>query len=164
MTLLRTDVAATLPLPLAVVNTTTILEAIRKRHPDYSWAFFVEMRIGTGYGKDAQQRLDAWTIHLWPSKFLFRVTYEIKASRSDFLNEIKQPLKRRAGLLLSNEFYFATPVGLVKEGELPIETGLIEVSDAGAKVRVAAPYRDTGAPSWRFVASLARRIDEMRLQ
>jgi hypothetical protein len=136
-----------------------IVEALRKWHgsPDKSWAFFDNLRTGTGYDKDCQQMLDAWAIGLWGS--WTRVTYEIKISRGDFFKEMKSPLKRRLGLLYSNEFYFVTPKGLLKPGEIPVECGLQEVDEEGGiRVVVPAPHRDTPAPTWRFMASVARRI------
>lgn len=157
--------------------TATILDALRQRHSQGDWVFFPELRIGTGYGKDAETRLDGWAIALYPSHSLLRVTYEIKVSRSDFLGEIRRkPLKRRAGLRMSNEFYFVAPKGLIKADELPPEAGLMEWNpDAqietlkelrkfrnGLYVTVSAPYRDTLPPTWRFVAALARLADRNR--
>lgn len=125
-----------------------------------------ELRIGTGFGKDAQQRIDFWAMVATPSGRFRRVAYEIKVSRSDFRKEIINPYKRRRALLLSNEFYFITPPGLVNDPAiLPVEAGLIEVSinppDAlfpvELKTIVAAPWRDTPGPSWQFLAAVARR-------
>ncbi len=134
-----------------------ILDGIVKRHTE-AWIFLPELRMGTGYGYSSEQRVDAWAIHPWPSKGLSAVAYEIKVSRKDWLNELKKPLKRRGALLHSNLFYFATPAGLIKDGELPIETGLIEVTDGRAKEVVPAPRRDIGPPTWLFVAALMRRL------
>lgn len=142
------------------IEAKTIIEALRKRHPKDQWAFFPELRIGTGAGKDAEQRLDVWAIAYWPStQGIKRVAYEVKVSRSDFLAELKNPLKRRRALLLSNEFYFAAPKGLIGVSELPPEAGLVEVDPEfrqGFHTLVAAPWRDIPPPSWRFVASIAR--------
>jgi len=152
-----------------------ILAALAMRHsPPERWAFFRELRIGTGYGKGVEQRLDAWAMSLWPSTGQNRFAYEVKISRGDFRREIKQPLKRRMGLLYSNYFYFATPSGLLKPEEIPPECGLIEVEpvelddwhrarwpkgqpEVRAVVKVPAPHRDTAPPGWMFLASIARR-------
>lgn len=125
------------------------------------WIHFDELRIGTGYGKDAEQRIDFWAMHTLPSERLRRVAFEVKVSRSDFLAELKQPRKRAVALLWSNEFYFVAPSGLISESELPPEAGLVEYrqDDLGARLhwRVMAPWRDTPPASWRFVASMLRR-------
>lgn len=141
------------------------------RGPQYravgdTWAFFEELRIGTGYGgSNIEQRIDAWAMSMWPSKNLTRIAYEVKVSRADFLKEIAAPLKRRRALLYSNLYYFITPPGLVKPEEVPIECGLQEVLDAPEgytsnrlKTIVEAPWRDNPPPPWSFFAAIARRV------
>lgn len=121
-----------------------------------------ELRVGTGYGKDADQRIDFWAMQAIPSKRFRRVAYEIKVSRADFLNELKQPRKRARALLLSNEFYFVTLPGIVKAGELPPEAGLIETGERWRgnlelTTKHPAPWRDGYPPTWQFLAAIARR-------
>lgn len=91
------------------MNAVKIVKALHHSHPRPNWAYFPELRVGTGYGKDNEQRLDAWAMNLMPSKQLSRYAYEVKVSRSDFLAEIKKPWKRKHALMLSNHFYFAAP-------------------------------------------------------
>lgn len=55
-----------------------IVEALRKRHNKREWAFFAELRVGTGYsskelrkaGINPEQRIDGYVINLYPSKNL----------------------------------------------------------------------------------------------
>lgn len=126
------------------------------------WALFEELRVGTGWGDGAEQRIDLWVMGLWKSTQYARHAFEVKCSRKDFLHELAQPLKRRPALLYSNVFYFAAPAGLIKPEELPIEAGLFEVGDWGngmmAMKTVDAPWRDPPPPSWRFFAAIARRV------
>lgn len=122
-----------------------------------------ELRVGTGYGKDADQRLDFWAMEALPSKRFRRVAYEIKVSRSDWLNELKRPRKRNRALLVSNEFYFVTTPDIIKAGELPPEAGLIETADRQRGrlelyTKHAAPWRDGYPPTWQFLAAVARRV------
>ncbi|WP_062105225.1 hypothetical protein [Bacillus niameyensis] len=153
-----------------------IVSALAKRHgatdvntAGKEWAFFEELRAGTGYrtfdykkGKvkpfNPEQRFDAWAINLYPSKQHERIVYEIKVSRSDFLSEISNPDKRQQALALSNYFYFATPKGLISVDEIPGECGLIEVNDdLSSRIKKKAPYRDTDVLTWQFLCSIARR-------
>ena len=142
-----------------------IIKALRARHgaAGREWAFFDELRAGTGYknrrkGFNPEQRFDAWAINLYPSKDHLAIAYEIKVSRSDFLHELKHPEKRKQALSVSNEFYFVTPKGLVKKEEIPPECGLIEVSpDLSSRIVLRAPYRKGKELSWNFLASIARR-------
>jgi hypothetical protein len=144
------------------------------------WIFLREVRVGTGFQGSSAQRLDAFALNCLPHTSMRRVCYEVKTSRADFLCELKQPLKRRAGLRYSNEFYFVTPVGLLNLCELPIECGLVEIGDFSAnermsalahsgmfahfdpshgvycRVTVPAPWRETPGPTWQFVAGMLR--------
>ena len=153
-------------------DTKAILKALRRRHPAAEWAFFEELRAGTGWGNkrwgadkapsNPEQRFDAWAINLYPSKNFLRIAYEIKVSRSDFLHEIKNPEKRSQALKLSNQFYFVAPQGLIKPTELPPEAGLIEVKDEWeSRLKVRAPMREAEAPTWQFFASIARRMQSL---
>lgn len=130
---------------------------------------FAELRIGTGYGKDAEQRIDYWVMEPIPSKRFRRIAYEIKVSRSDLRRELADPRKRRRALLLSNEFYFICPAGLIRPDEVPPECGLAEVSPIplqyqqaegcpyGFRHTIAAPWRDGHPPTWQFLAAVTRR-------
>lgn len=144
------------------------------------WLFLRELRVGTGRRNGALQRVDAWALNTLPHMAMKRVCYEVKVSRSDFLCELKNPLKRRVGMRYSNEFYFATPAGLCDIHEIPSECGLIEAGrctpeqwrswfhrqagffayDAAsglyAMVVVHAPWRDTPGPTWQLLASMLR--------
>lgn len=151
-------------LDLGLITTADIVKALYEHYSGTNWLCFNELRVGTGFGKDAEQRIDFWALDTYPSHRFRRVAYEIKVSRSDFLNELRQPLKRRRALLLSNEFYFISPPGLIKAGELPIECGLAEIT--GGRIdptttyinfKHAAPWRDTIPPTWQFVAAVVRR-------
>jgi hypothetical protein len=141
-----------------VLTSKQIVEALRERHPASEWFFFAELRLGTGFARDAEQRLDAWAMHAWPSSQFRRVAYEVKVSRSDYQRELKNPRKRRPALLMSNEFYFAVPSGLINIAELPPEAGLIEVNaDGSCHTTLAAPWRDALPPTWLFLAAIVRR-------
>lgn len=143
-----------------------VLKALQTRYSPPEWAFFKELRVGTGfkgYSLDREwgnpeQRIDAWVINCWPSQEFKRLAFEVKISRSDFLKELAEPTKRQVALKFSNEFYFAAPAGLIKSDELPEECGLIEVYEDGrTRIRRRAPTRPGSDPCWRFVAALARR-------
>ncbi len=127
-------------------------------HPRKSeWVFLRELRVGTGRHKAALQRLDAFALNCYPHLGMKRICYELKASRADFLCEMRQPLKRRIGMRFSNEFYFVTPPGLLSLADLPVDCGLIEVTEGGGcHVIAPAPWRDTPGPTWQFTASMLR--------
>lgn len=121
-----------------------------------------ELRLSTGFtGKRGEQRIDLWTMEMVPSKKHWRVAYELKVSRADWLKEKKDPLKRRGARLLSNQFYYVTPPGLITPDEIPIDCGLLEHQEPGRlghrmRVVVDAPKFDAEPPPWGFVASMMR--------
>ncbi len=142
-----------------------IISALEQLHDPHEWGFFEELRIGTGYGKDSEQRLDAWAIHYFPSKRNVTRCYEIKVSKSDFLNEIRQPLKRRPGLRLANEFYFVAPKGMLAIEDIPVECGLMEVDENGIiETTINAPFRDIMPPTWLFLAAISRRCNKDKVE
>lgn len=148
-----------------------------------------ELRCGTGYKIDANRYLDYWAMPCWEKDGGVgeRVSYEIKVSRSDFRKEIKEPVKRKMGLNVSNLFYFVTPAGLLKPEEVPSECGLIELfwrecyhhryhprvgrwesfneiplqiyRKLVGQTVVPAPHRDPNFLSWKFVAQLSRQLN-----
>ena len=143
------------------------------------WMLFRELRVGTGHRHHELQRLDAFALNCLPHLGMKRICYEVKVSRGDFLGEVRRPLKRRIGMRFSNEFYFVTPVGMLSLDEVPTDCGLLEVGRAEAEQSrklarmadgffymdnagwycttvVSAPWRDTPAPTWQFVAAMLR--------
>lgn len=142
------------------MNSKMIHDALRKLFCLPSCAYIPEFRAGTGYATGSERYLDAWVMFCYPSSGLVRIAIEIKISRSDFCREIKAPHKRDSALRLSNQYYFATPRGMIVEKDLPDECGLIEVENETAKISVEAPFRESPLATWPFVASLARRAAE----
>lgn len=156
-----------------------MLAVLADLHRNYAyrdaWAFFDGLRLGTGFRQDSAQTIDAFAVGLWPSKGSGSYAYEIKVSRSDFLRELKQPLKRRLALRFSNMFWFVTPEGLVKLEEVPIECGLLEIRHSQTPrlfeaeadrpwksyVVVPAPWRDVPPPTWNLFAAVARRVQRL---
>jgi hypothetical protein len=144
------------------------------------WIFLRELRIGTGHRHHELQRLDAFALNCLPHLGMRRICYELKASRADFLGEVKRPLKRRIGMRFSNEFYFVTPAGMLALDEVPTDCGLVEVgvactAESRSLVRrhegffhidpltgfyciiaIPAPWRDTPGPTWQFAAAMLR--------
>lgn len=52
------------------------------------WALFFELRNGTGFSShrgESDRYVDAFAFNTYPSKKFWRVAYEVKVSRADFL-------------------------------------------------------------------------------
>jgi hypothetical protein len=156
------------------MNADDLYEALKRRHPLPEWILVRELRIGTGYSSGEwdgrkwkrakmQQRIDAWALNCYPSKDFIKIAYEIKVSRSDFLNEKNDPEKRKAALEISDLFYFVAPRGLIAPMELPKDCGLLVVYDSGrSEILQEAPKRQAERLDWRLVASVLRNVMKAR--
>ena len=149
-----------------------IKELLRTRHNTPDWIYVTEVKTATGSVQDyarssisSGRYIDAFAMNLWPSNKFWRVAYEIKVSRSDFISELSDPQKRSQAVLLSNEFYFVLAPNIFKREDIInyslFDEGIIEISDNGdikkhhqARKRSAFPM-----PIW-FTASLMRCVRE----
>jgi hypothetical protein len=124
--------------------------------------WFPQLRIGTGFGHDAERTMDLWGMK--PTAPWDRVCVEIKVSRGDFRRDINAPMKQRRARMLANQFYYAAPAGLLTPEDMPTWAGLIEVNPeetadeyACISIPLPAPRFDSSAPTWRFLAVFARK-------
>jgi len=145
------------------VKAVDIVGVLRAHYRPPEWAFFEEIRAGTGYGykpnTDMEKRLDAWVFHLWPSGGYQPTGFEIKITRSDFLRELKKKGKVERYMALCQFFYYVTPANLVLSREIPDEAGLIWMYPKGRmRVMKKPPYRDIPIPEWDFFAAICRRV------
>lgn len=132
-----------------------LVPAERKLTLSEEWALFFELRNGTGHGRQ-DRYVDAFAFNLYPSKKHWRVAYEIKVSRGDFLSELKKPEKRAFAFDISNEFWYACAPGVAKPEEIPEGCGLLVVSGSKLKRVVQAKQRDARPLEMAEVAAIAR--------
>lgn len=155
------------------VDSKIILTALQACYRAPKWVTVPELANSTG-GR-ADRRIDLFALAAWPSGGFETIAFEIKVSRGDFLRDIKDPLKQRHARLYCGQFYFVTPPGLLKPGEIPDWAGLKEFRfgeeipdharkyfgekthhDPDIRTVVAAPDLPRIHPTWPFVASLLR--------
>jgi hypothetical protein len=129
---------------------------VRGMHEFGKFLWLRQLRGGTGWGPDGDRTMDLWGIH--DGKPWERVCIEIKVIRSDFRRDVADPIKQRRGRLVTNQFYYAAPPGTIPKNELPIWAGLIEIDETRRKIEVPAPWFDSSAPTWRFLAQIARTV------
>lgn len=92
------------------------------------------------------------------------IVLEIKASRSDFLCEIRDPTKREPGMRLGTEFLYVVPAGMIDKSEIPDGCGLLEVQSGGG-IRQTLIGRQRSDPEWSphvthsMIGKLMRRED-----
>jgi hypothetical protein len=98
------------------------------------YAGMAHVRSDAGF--DAQRTADYIAIDLWPSKGLTLHGHEVKISRSDWLNELKDPEKSEAFMRHVDYWWLViADAAMVKPGELPDGWGMMTVGGDG-KLRV----------------------------
>ena len=146
------------------MKTEDLINILKNKYSDSRFVKLIELRMGTGYNskanKNVESRLDYWVLDTYPSSKHVTVGYECKISLSDYKNEIKTPNKQAGALLISNEFYYIAPKGIIPLNLIPEWAGLIEIGEKNKWiVSKVAPFRKIKDASWNFVSSLGRRIN-----
>ena len=102
--------------PGQAISAGTVIDALATRHAKD--VFVPECKMGSAWA--GCRILDAWAMSKsWSPWTTFG--YEVKVSRSDFLNDRKW----QEYLPVCHEFYLATPAKLVAPEELPPDVGLL---------------------------------------
>lgn len=114
-----------------IITARTIEPLLQRKHTDD--VYYTEVSIDGG-----RRRMDAWAMKKsWANPLV--TAYEIKVSRSDFLNDHKM----QDYMDYCNEIYVVAPKGVLGLNEIPEEFGYLEVSANGKKLftKKKAKYR-----------------------
>lgn len=133
---------------LPVITARTILDLLARRHSKD--VFVPECKTDSLMGL----RLDAWVMkRAWLHHCI--TGYEIKVSRSDFINDEKW----RYYLPYCNQFYFVCPKGIIVPEELEENVGLLIVASTGTRLftKRKSAFRDIEIPNSIFSYILASR-------
>lgn len=142
-----------------VANTPALRQALRNRYAAPEWALMEEVAPATGGGT---RYADGVAVNLWSSRGHSIHGFEIKASRSDWLRELKDPSKAEPVFRYCDHWFIVAPRGIVKEGELPPTWGLLEMRSDGLLVaKTHAPKLEAQPVSRAFFASMMRRGYEL---
>lgn len=125
-----------------------IWKLLQERYCVPEWVLIAEVTLG-------DRRLDGLAMNQWASRGRCLVGFEIKVSRSDWLNELKNFQKAEAAYRECDQFYLVTPKDIVKDGELPVGWGHLQTYGVGLR-QIAAPARTT--PSHTMHRELAARL------
>ncbi len=139
--------------------TQTLKEQIDDKFAGDAYATFFEVPNGCG---SAQSRTaDAIVMSLWPSRGLELIGFEVKASRADWLKELKDPAKAEAICQFCDRWYIVALKGVVKEGELPSTWGLMESSGKGLRIKIQAPELESKPIDRAFLSGLCRSASRL---
>ena len=107
------------------------------------------------------RRADFLALRLWGSRLGHLLGFEVKVSRSDFLQEIREPEKRAPLEALCAACYFVSPRGIFDPGELPAGWGWMEVRPSGLIMRREASHRAAATPVAVY-HTLMKRLHDIR--
>jgi len=125
-------------------------------------AYIVRSEVSESTGFDSGRRADALIVSCYPSQGgPALIGVEIKASRGDWMNELKQPDKADAFFRYCDQWYLAvTDKKIVKDGELPSTWGLLTPHGESLKISVAAPKLESEPTPRGLLVSLVRNAFE----
>lgn len=140
-------------------------EALSSRYNLPFWLLLNEVHDGTGWGWS--RSADAVAFGLYLSRGHEVHVFECKASRADFLQEMRKPEK--AMIEEADRIFLVIPTGLVKKSEVPANWGLIHVSRKGDGYRLRTTKQAPllhGDEMWNrplpkeFVAAMLVRLNK----
>ena len=138
------------------MRTADIKAALRARFCAPEWALFFEVADATGARHN--RWADAVAMNLYPSRGLEINGFEVKASRSDWLRELKNPEKSAPVQNYCDRWWIVAPAGVIADGELPPTWGHYEAKPGGTlRQVVAAPKLEAQPVTRGFVAAMLRR-------
>jgi hypothetical protein len=144
------------------VTAKDVVVRLRDRYPSQAYAFFEQVRNGTGYSRQVVRTADALAFSLWPSRGLTLEGFEVKAYRGDWIREMNAPDKAEEVLGYCDRVWVVTTEpGMVQDGELPPLWGLLEPHGNKLRAKVVAKDNPNAKPLDRvFFASLMRCAQE----
>jgi hypothetical protein len=123
------------------MSTQALRAALRKRYAAKSWVVLEEVKNGAGH--QANRAADAIAMNLWPSQGLELHGFELKASRDDWLRELREPAKADAfGAYCDRWWIVVSDTAIVVDGELPPSWGLLMLEHGALRTIKEAPKRD----------------------
>ncbi len=138
------------------LRTAEIRAALREKYPLPEYALYFEVADATG--ARAGRSADAIAMSCWPSRGLDLMGFEIKASRQDWLKELRDPAKAEAICRYCDRWYLVIgQKGIVRPGELPPTWGLIAPRGKKLVVVTEAPKLTPQPVDREFLAALLRK-------
>jgi len=134
-----------------------IFAMVRKRFPPDRYALIPQVPDATGGNKI--RTADAVALGLWPSRGIELDGFEFKASRQDWVKELRDPGKaERVARYCHRWWVVVSDAKIVKDGELPSGWGLLAPRKDGVLVvKAQAPTREEPRPvGYSFLAGLLR--------
>jgi hypothetical protein len=140
------------------MTTPAIRKAVLAKFCAPEWATFLEVHNGTG--STQRRSADAIAMNLFPSRGLRLHGFEFKASRSDWMRELKDPAKSVPIQRYCDHWWIVALPDIVRADELPPNWGLYVLKGSGLHAIVKAPQLERDPIDPPFLAALLRRAHE----
>lgn len=144
--------------PRLHITSAGLRTALREHLPAKEYALMWEVSDAAGFARS--RSADAIAMSLWPSRGLQLMGFEIKVSRSDWLNELRNPAKADKIANYCDRWIVLTPAGLIPPSELPPLWGLWEFDGRAVRCAVTPKPIEAAPMNRSFLAALLRRADE----
>lgn len=132
-------------------------DAVRRYFAAPEYVYFEEVRNAAGF--DANRTADGFAMGVWPSRGLEIHGIEIKATRSDWLREKRDPSKAEGGIYPFCDHWWLAVADckIVQDGELPPTWGLLAPRGGSLVAKVPAPKLEPRPVDRHFLAALLKR-------
>jgi hypothetical protein len=141
------------------ITSSDVKTAISAAFTAPAYQTFFEVSNETGYG--IKSYADAVTMGVWPSTGHEIHGFEVKVSRSDFLNEMKNPEKAMPIMQYCHRWSLVCPANMVKPDEVPATWGIYWFKDGVIRKARQAPTLEAKPLTSAFVAALVRRAGQL---
>lgn len=133
-----------------------VWECLKKRYPSNEYAMMAEVSDAAGFNRS--RSADYVVMNLWPSRGLSIIGIEQKASRSDWLSELKKPAKAE-NIFKYCDYWnlLTTKEGIANLSEIPPTWGWLCIKGASIRVMKEAPKLNPQSLNKHFVACLLKR-------
>lgn len=139
------------------MNAHDLKKALRVRYAPPEWVLLDEVRSHTGH-KDKPTYADAFAMSTYPSRGLQTIGFEIKVSRADWLQELKNPDKADTIGKYCDLWYLVTnKADIFKSDEIPPNWGVLVYGSDRFRVHKEAVRNEATPLSREFVAALLRK-------
>lgn len=140
-----------------------VWEILRNRYPSAEYALMAEVRDAAGFG--ASRSADYIVMNLWPSRGLHLSGIELKASRTDWLKELKSPAKAENIFMFCDFFWLLTyekdaagnPLEIAKPDEIPQNWGWMSIVGGKIRIKKDAPKLNPQPIDRDFLAAMLKR-------
>lgn len=139
----------------------SIWSALQERFAAPEWAYFEEVRNGTGYSRGVTRTADAVALSLWPSRGLEMHGIEVKVGRGDWLREKNDPAKAEEIGRYCERWWLATTKGVVVDkSEIPTSWGWLEFDGKKLVQKKQADHQKAQPLSKELIAAILRKASE----